>query len=89
MDPVIEMAIYIGRLEERLSARQSALEERLDELEDRPSTRLSVHMDGGAAAPEEPEAPSEEAEQFRAGNESMRKGIANILSYDGRPQEAE
>lgn len=87
MDPVIEMAIYIGRLEERLSARQSALEERLDELEDRPSTRLSVHMDGGAAA--EPEAPSEEAEQFRAGNESMRKGIANILSYDGRPQEAE
>lgn len=87
MDPVIEMAIYIGRLEERLSARQSALEERLDELEDRPSTRLSVHMDGGAAG--EPEAPSEEAEQFRAGNESMRKGIANILSYDGRPQEAE
>lgn len=87
MDPVIEMAIYIGRLEERLSARQSALEERLDALEDRPSTRLSVHMDGGSA--EEPEAPSEEAEQFRAGNESMRKGIANILSYDGRPQEAE
>lgn len=87
MDPVIEMAIYIGRLEERLSARQSALEERLDELEDRPSTRLSVHMDGGSA--EEPEAPSEEAEQFRAGNESMRKGIDNILSYDGRPQEAE
>lgn len=87
MDPVIEMAIYIGRLEERLSARQEALEERMDELEDRPSTRLSVHMDGGSA--EEPEAPSEEAEQFRAGNESMRKGIANILSYDGRPQEAE
>lgn len=88
MDPVIEMAIYIGRLEERLSARQSALEERLDELEDRPSTRLSVHMDGGSA--EEPEAPpTEEAEQFRRGNEAVRKGIDNILSYDGRPQEAE
>lgn len=85
MDPVIEMAIYIGRLEERLSARQTALEERLDELEDRPSARLNVRMEG-APAPEE--APSEEAEQFRRGNEAMRKGIDNILSYDGTPQEA-